>query len=82
MLGAEGQGIRQSCFLFLWCVVLFCFWVRLVDGESFVLDGDVHGSQEHGEAQDCLKVFFFGRSDHDHSTRRTIVLLINLHLGI
>jgi len=24
-----------------------------------VLNGDVHGSQEHGEAQDCLKVFFW-----------------------
>jgi len=72
---AQGYGwaFDDHVFFFLSCCVVFGFGFVL-DGESFVLlYGDVHGSQEHGEAQDCLKMSFFGRSDRDHSTLRTIV---------
>lgn len=75
MFGRKAMDGHSTIMFFFSCRVVLCLVFGFVlDGESFVLlYGDVHGSQEHGEAQDCLKMSFFGRSDRDHSTLRTIV---------
>jgi hypothetical protein len=57
---AQGYGWAFDDHVFFSCRVMLCLVFGFVlDGESFVLYGDVHGSQEHGEAQDCLKMSFF-----------------------